>query len=112
MARPEPLTPGGPASPSGMSPGEQLACEWEARHDVAARGRRLLVAPVQDYLSHSRCEDLRRRAGSRTIGHPHDPGPDSDHHYIDAAVVRDRLRCGEDVLSYFPLARSRARRAH
>ena len=112
MARPEPLTPGGSAGPSGMSAAEKCVCEWEARHDVAARGRRLLVAPVQDYLSHARCEDLRRRDGSGAIGHPHDPGPASGHHYADAAVVRDLLRCGEDVLSYFPLARSRARRSH
>jgi hypothetical protein len=53
-----------PADPIPMSLAEKLACEWEARHDVAARGRIADVAPVQNYLTHVRCEDNR---------HPH-PG--------------------------------------
>src|SRR3712207_7303540 len=41
-----------------MSLAEKLAAEWEARHDVAARGRRIdPAAALQHYLSHSRCEE-------------------------------------------------------
>ena len=43
--------------PAEMSLEEKLACEREARHDVAARGRIVDVAPVQHYLTHSRTED-------------------------------------------------------
>lgn len=39
-----------------MSITEKLACEWEARHDVAARRRIADVAPLQHYLSHARSE--------------------------------------------------------
>ena len=48
-----------PADPPQMSVAEKLACEWEARHDVAARRRIADVAPVQHYLTHARCEDGR-----------------------------------------------------
>jgi len=47
------------ADPLQMSLAEKLACEWEARRDVAARGRIADVAPVQHYLTHARCEDNR-----------------------------------------------------
>lgn len=55
-----------PADPLQMSVAEKLACEWEARHDVAARGRVTHVAPVQHYLQHVRCDDSRHR---RTAAH-------------------------------------------
>jgi len=60
-----------------MSVAEKLACEWEARHDVAARRRIADAAPVQQYLTHTRCEDGRNastRAGHRTARgeHPHE----------------------------------------
>ncbi|MGZ4507483.1 MAG: hypothetical protein ACXVX0_09535 [Blastococcus sp.] len=62
MSAEEPRTPGErsrrvPADPPQMSVAEKLACEWEARHDVAARRRIADVAPVQHYLTHARCED-------------------------------------------------------
>ena len=47
------------ADPPPMSVAEKLACEWEARHDVAARRRIADVEPVQHYLTHARCEDGR-----------------------------------------------------
>ena len=72
MAGPAPQTPeegprGAPSDPLQMSVAEKLACEWEARHDVAARGRSLAPAPIQNYLTHTRCEDSRHpsRAGHR-----------------------------------------------
>ena len=47
-----------PAEIVTMSPAEKLACEWEARHDVAARGRRVdPAAALQHYLSHLRWEE-------------------------------------------------------
>jgi hypothetical protein len=43
---------------------EKLACEWEARHDVAARGRRVDPAAVlQRYLTHTRVEEELRHQG-------------------------------------------------
>jgi hypothetical protein len=64
MTAPESSMPGNrprrePADPLQMSLAEKLACEWEARHDVAARGKIADVAPVQHYLTHTRCEDHR-----------------------------------------------------
>jgi hypothetical protein len=57
-----------------MSITEKLACEWEARHDVAARRRIADIAAVQHYLSHARCEDgvnASTRAGHRAARHEH-----------------------------------------
>src|SRR3954468_15663027 len=54
-----PMTAPDPRTPPEMSEAEKLACEGEARHDVAARGRIADVAPVQHYLTHTRCEDSR-----------------------------------------------------
>jgi hypothetical protein len=42
-----------------MSPAEKLMCEWEARHDVAARGGRVdPTAALLQHLSHTRREEL------------------------------------------------------
>jgi hypothetical protein len=62
MSAPGPRTPAErprrqTAEPPQMSVAEKIACEWEARHDVAARHRIADVAPVQHYLTHARCED-------------------------------------------------------
>lgn len=96
---PEPRTPGErsrrvPTDPPPMSITEKLACEWEARHDVAARRRIADVAPVQHYLSHARTEG---RPASRTSGHraaPAEPtaatGPEV------SPGLRSWLRWGED----------------
>jgi hypothetical protein len=70
MTAPESSTPGNrprrqPGDPLQMSLAEKLACEWEARHDVAARGRIADMAPVQHYLTHTRCEDHRHPAAAR-----------------------------------------------
>jgi hypothetical protein len=101
MIEPAPQTPEGrphrvPADSLQMSVAEKLACEWEARHDVAARGRIADPAPVQHYLEHVRCEDNR---------HPtrqHHPRARRGHAEVDGqdgAVppgVRSWLRWGED----------------
>jgi hypothetical protein len=53
---PDPLT---------MTPAEKLIAEWEARHDVAARGRRATPGALQHYLaetrSRERCDEAARR---------------------------------------------------
>jgi hypothetical protein len=48
-----------------MSPAEKVMCEWEARHDVAARGSRATPGAVQLYLAESRLRELRREAEKR-----------------------------------------------
>jgi|tagenome__1003787_1003787.scaffolds.fasta_scaffold20162532_2 hypothetical protein len=53
-ARPNP-------DPLVMTPGEKVAAEWEARHDVAARGRHGAPDTVQRYLASGRSAE------------PHDP---------------------------------------
>ncbi|WP_369138520.1 hypothetical protein [Modestobacter versicolor] len=58
---PDPLT---------MTPAEKLIAEWEARHDVAARGSRATPGALQHYLAESRsrerCEEAARgRRGDR-----------------------------------------------
>ncbi|MGY1669781.1 hypothetical protein [Geodermatophilus sp. SYSU D00710] len=47
-----------------MSEDEKLIAQWEARHDVAARGHRPDPQAVQDYLSHARASERGRPAGS------------------------------------------------
>jgi hypothetical protein len=73
MTSPEtPATPG-PAGrstrrsspdPLAMTAEEKAMCEWEARHDVAARGSRATPGSVQLYLagsrSRERCEEAAR----------------------------------------------------
>jgi hypothetical protein len=46
-----------------ISPTESLLCEWEARHDVAARGRQVDPAALRRYLTRTHIEDQLRRRG-------------------------------------------------
>ena len=58
MSDPVHRSPERSSSADTMSVAEKLAAEWEARHDVAARGRRVdPAAALQHYLSHSKCEE-------------------------------------------------------
>jgi hypothetical protein len=101
MIEPAPQTPEGrphrvPADSLQMSVAEKLACEWEARHDVAARGRIADPAPVQHYLEHARCEDNRHPARQH---HPHARRGNAEVDGQDGGVspgVRSWLRWGED----------------
>jgi hypothetical protein len=76
-----------------MSVAEKLACEWEARHDVIARGGRLGdPAALAHYCTHARCED--------TL---HGPAHHGTHHHGPAhrrrepqEHLRSWLRWGED----------------
>jgi hypothetical protein len=95
----EPRTPGDrpqrvPTDPLAMSITEKLACEWEARHDVAARRRISDVAPVQHYLSHARSEGRSAPAGSGHRGAQPEP-PAAGAHGVSPGV-RSWLRWGED----------------
>jgi hypothetical protein len=50
--------------PLGMSEAEKRAAEWEARHDVAARGRRGAPDTLQHYFAHERLtQDATRSHG-------------------------------------------------
>ena len=54
---PEPAGPGQErptGDPLQMTEAEKRAAEWEARHDVAARGRRPGAETVQHYVAHER----------------------------------------------------------
>lgn len=78
-----------------MSIAEKLACEWEARHDVAARKRISDVAPVQHYLSHARSEG--GRSASNGAGHRaarEEPSAASPPGV--SPMLRSWLRWGED----------------
>jgi hypothetical protein len=47
-----------PTGSAGVSAAEKLACEWEARHDVAARGRWVdPAAALYRYLNARRVEE-------------------------------------------------------
>lgn len=80
------------ADPLQMSLAEKLACEWEARHDVAARGRIADVAPIQHYLEHRRVEN-HRKPSSRAERPAHPRSPDSSD---VPAGLRGWLRWGEE----------------
>ena len=54
--------------PLQMTEAEKRAAEWEARHDVAARGRRAAPDVLQHYLAHER------------LGHAAEPRPTGAHH--------------------------------
>jgi hypothetical protein len=82
-----------------MSTAEKLMCEWEARHDVAARKRIADVAPVQHYLTHCRCDDDLHR-----------PEPSKPHARHEPAAgtaippgVRQWFRWGEEGRSDAPV---------
>jgi hypothetical protein len=60
-----------------MTPAEKAMAEWEARHDVLARGGRLAPGGVQHYLSESHSREACQRAAEPPHEHPRRavPGP-------------------------------------
>lgn len=52
--------PRGKSDPLQMTPAEKCMAEWEARHDVMARGRRGDPEAVQHYIAGSRLRVPRR----------------------------------------------------
>lgn len=83
-----------------ISPAEKIMCEWEARHDVAARGRIAdPAAALQRYLTRSRLEEERRHRESAT---PRPPAPGAhraaraDPFAAEHPLLASWLRWGED----------------
>jgi hypothetical protein len=100
MIEPAPQTPEGrPHRPRSdflqMSMAEKLACEREARHDVAARGRIVDPAPVQHYLTHARCEDSRHPATPHR--HRSEPQPEPGAPYEVLPLLRGWLSWEPDI---------------
>src|SRR6185312_6644628 len=81
-----------PADPLQMSLAEKLACEWEARHDVAARGRITDVAPVQHYLERTRGQSNRH---PRAAHAPRTPAAEEAGPAVPVGL-RGWLRWGEE----------------
>ncbi len=55
----------GRPDPLAMTPSEKLAAEWEARHDVAARGSHPSAWTVQEYLGRTRTREALGRPAVR-----------------------------------------------
>jgi hypothetical protein len=78
-----------------MSVAEKLACEWEARHDVMARGGRLGdPAALAHYCTHTRCEET-------VHGHHEHAHHEHGHHgtargWSPEEHLRSWVRWGED----------------
>ncbi len=88
-----------PASAT-ISPAEKIMCEWEARHDVAARGRIAdPAAALQRYLTQSRLQEERRHAEPATP-RPAAPGgrraSRPDPFVTEHPLLASWLRWGED----------------
>lgn len=79
-----------------MSTAEKLACEWEARHDVAARHRVGDVAPLQHYLNHVRCEDGRHAPAGTTHREASPERRAAQHDTGVPSALRGWLRWGEE----------------
>jgi hypothetical protein len=80
-----------------MSVAEKLAAEWEARHDVAARGRRIdPAAALQHYMSHCRCAD---ELHHRDHPHPRRPAREpsaAERFAAEHPLTASWVRWGED----------------
>jgi len=94
--------PGQSEPPAGwavMSASEKLMCEWEARHDVAARGRTLdPSAALRRYLTHARFDESLRHGAQPA--HGSDPlarhGRQPDEFTAQHPLAASWLRWGED----------------
>ncbi|MCZ2839153.1 hypothetical protein [Modestobacter sp. VKM Ac-2985] len=64
--------------PLAMSPAEKVAAEWEARHDVAARGHRGTPGAVQHYLAESRTREAHHSGAHHSGGHTASAVPPSE----------------------------------
>ena len=75
-SRPDPRHP----DPLTMTAAEKLMAEWEARHDVVARGARATPGAVQHYLSESHSREACAKAAEPPHPHrvrtPHEPAPE------------------------------------
>jgi hypothetical protein len=89
--------PDASAGPADIPPAEKLACEWEARHDVAARGRRVdPAAALRRYLTHAHVEEElghRDRSAHGSVPPPQRP---RDVFATRHPLAASLLRWGED----------------
>jgi hypothetical protein len=92
------LVHGTPEHTVSMSAAEKLACEWEARHDTAARGGRIdPAAALQHYLSHARCEEeLRHHERPHPAASARRRTRDADRFAAEHPLTASLLRWGED----------------
>jgi hypothetical protein len=101
MTASDPMSPGPGSSPErpdplSMSVAEKLACEWEARHDVIARGGRLGdPAAVARYFTHTRCEDTLHGVGTPHEHQLHHGGQRAG--WTPQEHLRSWFRWGEDT---------------
>ena len=97
-----PLSPGAAPRPERPDPvsvsvAEKLACEWEARHDVMARGGRLGdPAALAHYCTHARCEDNLHGHGAHPHGAHHGASHHPGHGWTQPDHLRTWVRWGED----------------
>jgi hypothetical protein len=90
-----------------MTPGEKVAAEWEARHDVAARGHHADPAAVQHYLAESRTRQA-QRSGAQLSGADR---PGAGHQRVpEPSSVPEPHREGPGVAGDEPAPSSRRRR--
>ncbi len=89
-----------PTGSAVLSPSEKLACEWEARHDVAARARRVDAAlALHRYLTRTRIEEDGRHQDQ--LAHRSEPpptrhAPHDDDFAVQHPLAASWLRWGED----------------
>jgi hypothetical protein len=91
-----PVAPERPTGSAIISPAEKLMCEWEARHDVAARGRQVdPAAALHRYLTHTHIEEELRHPGqpahrSESVAAPRAQHPDefAAQHPLTASWIR------------------------
>src|SRR3954447_8062847 len=69
---PQPVDPRRP-DPLTMTAAEKVMAEWEARHDVIARGSRATPGAIQHYLAESRSKEACDRAAE--LPPPRPPPP-------------------------------------
>ncbi len=95
MTAPDTQGPSGGATPNpaDLNPyatAEKLMAQWEARHAVAASGRRVVGQGVPQYLSHERCTEACSSTGHHgerehrsKAPKQHRPPPDVHPHFSD-----------------------------
>jgi hypothetical protein len=96
MTAPDPRGPSsgptpGAAEQNPYAAAEKLMAQWEARHAVAASGRRVVGQGVSEYLSHERCTEA-----CSSTGHKRHHGEDEDR-----AKARKQHRPPPDVHPHF-----------
>lgn len=84
--------PGPTWDPLQMTAAEKCMAEWEARHDVAARGHRSGADALQHYLSRSRVGQPARPRGTTSPARPARPAPEPPEEERPSPLVSDRPR--------------------